>query len=296
MQQTAKSIVEKFSGSGTIFSVEFFPPKTEEGARQILRTANKLKELRPDFVSITYGAGGSSRERTLEYGELLKDIFGFEVMPHLACFGHSKAEISAILDRFNAYGFRNVMALRGDMPKDGSVSFNPDGYAHANELVAYIRSKFPHFCIGCAGYPEKHPEAPTLEKDIENLKRKVDAGADFVTTQLFFDNSHYFRFVEKCGKMGIDKPIIAGLLPALSMKQLMNFKNMCSTDIPQALIDSIASAGDDVAAQSAAGLEWAQRQIDELLLAKVPGIHLYILNRAESALKLSEKFGRKSAN
>ena len=279
MQKTAKSIVEKFSGSGTIFSVEFFPPKTEEGARQILRTANKLKELRPDFVSITYGAGGSSRERTLEYGELLKDIFGFEVMPHLACFGHSKAEISAILDRFNAYGFRNVMALRGDMPKDGSVSFNPDGYAHANELVAYIRSKFPHFCIGCAGYPEKHPEAPTLEKDIENLKRKVDAGADFVTTQLFFD-----------------KPIIAGLLPALSMKQLMNFKNMCSTDIPQALIDSIASAGDDVAAQSAAGLEWAQRQIDELLSAKVPGIHLYILNRAESALKLSEKFGRKSAN
>ena len=137
MQKT-KSIVEKFSVGGTIFSVEFFPPKTEEGARQILRTANKLKELKPDFVSITYGAGGSSRERTLEYGELLKDIFGFEVMPHLACFGHSKAEISAILDRFNAYGFRNVMALRGDMPKDGSVSFNPDGYAHANELVAYI--------------------------------------------------------------------------------------------------------------------------------------------------------------
>ena len=279
MQNTGNTIAEKFGKGRTVFSVEFFPPKTEEGARQILRTANRLKKIRPDFVSITYGAGGSSRERTLEYGELLGEIFGFEV----------------ILERFDAAGFRNVMALRGDKPKDGSVSAHPDGFAHADELVGFVREKFPHFGIGCAGYPEKHPEAPDMRADIANLKRKVDAGADFVTTQLFFDNSHYFRFVEMCRGAGIDKPIVAGLLPALSLKQLANFKAMCSTDVPRALSERLEAAGESPDAQAAAGLEWAREQIDELLEAKVPGIHLYILNRAESALKLSEKFGGRGA-
>ena len=291
MQNTGNTIAEKFGKGRTVFSVEFFPPKTEEGARQILRTANRLKKVRPDFVSITYGAGGSSRERTLEYGELLGEIFGFEVMPHLACYGHSKSEIASILERFDSAGFRNVMALRGDKPKDGSVSAHPDGFAHADELVGFVREKFPHFGIGCAGYPEKHPEAPDMRADIANLKRKVDAGADFVTTQLFFDNSYYFRFVEMCRGVGIDKPIVAGLLPALSLKQLVNFKAMCSTDVPRALSERLEAAGESPDAQAAAGLEWAREQIDELLEAKVPGIHLYILNRAESALKLSEKFG-----
>ena len=148
MQNTGNTIAEKFGKGRTVFSVEFFPPKTEEGARQILRTANRLRKVGPDFVSITYGAGGSSRERTLEYGELLGEIFGFEVMPHLACYGHSKSEIASILERLDAAGFRNVMALRGDKPKDGSVSARPDGFAHADELVGFVREKFPHFGIG----------------------------------------------------------------------------------------------------------------------------------------------------
>ena len=212
-------------------------------------------------------------------------------MPHLACYGHSKSEIASILERLDAAGFRNVMALRGDKPKDGSVSARPDGFAHADELVGFVREKFPHFGIGCAGYPEKHPEAPDMRADVANLKRKVDAGADFVTTQLFFDNSHYFRFIDMCRSAGIGKPIVAGLLPALSLKQLANFKTMCSTDVPRALVERLEAAGENPEAQAAAGLEWAREQIDELLEAKVPGIHLYILNRAESALKLSEKFG-----
>ena len=294
MQNTGSTIAEKFGKNRAVFSVEFFPPKTEEGARQILRTANRLREIGPDFVSITYGAGGSSRERTIEYGELLAEIFGFEVMPHLACFGHSKSETASILERFAAAGFRNVMALRGDRPKDGSASARPDGFAHADALVGFVRERFPNFGIGCAGYPEKHPEAPGMREDIANLKRKVDAGADFVTTQLFFDNSHYFRFVEMCREAGIDKPIVAGLLPALSLKQLANFKAMCSTDIPRALVERLEAAGETPGAQAAAGLDWAEAQIDELLAAKVPGIHLYILNRAESALKLSKKFGGRS--
>lgn len=281
-----RNIGDKFKSGQTVFSVEFFPPKTEEGARQILRTAKKLKELSPDYASITYGAGGSTRERTLDYGELLHDIFDFEMMPHLTCMGHSKDDIAAIVERYAAAGFRNVMALRGDPPK-GETAFvpHPDGFRHANELVEFVRSKYPDFGIGCAGYPEKHPEAATLDDDIANLKRKIDAGADFVVTQMFFENSHFFRFVEKCRAAGIDKPVIAGILPALSLKQVMNFKSMCSTEIPDALVQRLEAAPESDGAK--VGLEWATAQIEELKRNRVAGIHLYILNRAESAIRLS---------
>ncbi len=283
---SSRNIGDKFAKKETVFSVEFFPPKTEEGARQILRTANKLREVSPDYVSITYGAGGSTRERTVEYGELLREIFNFEVMPHLTCFGNSKAEISDMLKRFNASGFCNVMALRGDPPKGETVFVpHPDGFKHASELVEFIRENYPDFGIGCAGYPEKHPEARTLDADIGYLKRKVDAGADFIVTQLFFDNAHYFRFVEKCRAAGIDKPIIAGLLPALSLKQVNNFKTMCSSDIPNTLLERLANAPEEDGAKI--GLDWARSQIEELKSAKVDGIHLYILNRAASALELA---------
>ena len=290
MENSGNNISAKFKQGRTMFSVEFFPPKTEDGARQILRTANKLKDISPDFVSITYGAGGSSRERTLEYGELLREIFNFEVMPHLACYGHSKDEIFSILKRFENSGFRNVMALRGDKPKDNAtLAPHPDGFAHADELVAFIRENFPSFGIGCAGYPEKHPEAPDFKTDIQNLKRKVDAGADFITTQLFFDNAHYFRFAEECAKVGINKPIVAGILPALSFKQVLNFKNMCATDIPQELLNKLENVSDS-SESAKIGLEWAQKQIEELIANNVPAIHLYILNRSESALKLVSSF------
>ena len=284
---TNRNIGDKFKNGKTVFSVEFFPPKTEEGARQILRTAKKLQALSPDYASITYGAGGSTRERTLEYGELLRDIFEFEMMPHLTCFGHSKDEIASILQRFASSGFKNVMALRGDPPK-GETTFvpHPNGFKHANELIEFIRKNYPDFGIGCAGYPEKHPEADSLEKDIENLKRKVDAGADFIVTQMFYENSHFYKFVEKCRSVGIDKPVIAGLLPALSLKQLMNFKNMCATEIPTSLIEKLSNAPESDGAKI--GLEWAQKQIEDLTAQNVAGIHLYILNRAESALSLSQ--------
>ncbi len=282
-----RNIAEKFAEGQTVFSVEFFPPKTEEGARQILRTAHKLVELKPDYASITYGAGGSTRERTVEYGEMLMEIFGFEIMAHLACVGHSVPEIDSVLNRFSEAGIRNIMALRGDPPRNVE-DFRPaeGGYKHAADLVRHIRERFPDFGIGCAGYPEKHPEAPDFDFDVEMLKRKVDSGADFIVTQLFFDNSHYFKFVDRCRAVGIDKPIVAGLLPALSLKHLMNFKSMCSTDIPEELIGKISEANSD-AESAQIGLDWARRQIEELKAAKVPGIHLYILNRADSAIKLS---------
>ena len=270
-----------------MFSVEFFPPKTEEGARQILRTAAKLRDVSPDYVSITYGAGGSSRERTMDYGLLLRDIFGYVVMPHLTCVGHSKAEIAEIVEKLSREGISNIMALRGDPPKNmPDFRPSPDGYAHANELVAFIRQNYPNMGIGCAGYPEKHPEAPSIEADIANLKRKVDCGADFVVSQLFYDNAHFFEFVEKCRAAGIDKPMIAGLMPALSLKQVLNFKNMCGTDIPRELLARLESAKDDADAKRI-GLDWSRAQIDSLKVSGVAaGIHLYILNRAESALEL----------
>ncbi len=285
MQQ--HNIAEKFAKSKTVFSVEFFPPKTEEGARQILRTAVKLRDVCPDYVSITYGAGGSTRERTLEYGSLLRDIFDFEVMPHLTCVGHSKTEIANVVKNLSDAGFRNIMALRGDPPK-GEVDFvpHPDGYKHASELIEFVRKNYPDFGIGCAGYPEKHPEAKSFDCDIEMLKHKVDCGADFIVTQMFYENSHFFRFVDKCRASGIDKPIIAGLLPAMSLKQLQNFKSMCSSEIPQKLIEQFEKASPEDALN--VGLQWAKNQIDELRTKGVDGIHLYILNRAESALQLSK--------
>lgn len=282
-----RNIAKKFGGSSPVFSVEFFPPKTEEGARQILRTAAKLRDVSPDYVSITYGAGGSSRERTMDYGLLLRDIFGYVVMPHLTCVGHSKAEIAEIVEKLSREGISNIMALRGDPPKNmPDFRPSPDGYAHANELVAFIRQNYPNMGIGCAGYPEKHPEAPSIEADIANLKRKVDCGADFVVSQLFYDNAHFFEFVEKCRAAGIDKPMIAGLMPALSLKQVLNFKNMCGTDIPRELLARLESAKDDADAKRI-GLDWSRAQIDSLKASGVAaGIHLYILNRAESALEL----------
>lgn len=267
-------------------SAEFFPPKTEEGARQILRAANAMKGFPFDFVSITYGAGGSSRERTLEYGKLLREIFNFDVMPHLTCVGHSQDDLRAILRGFRESGFSKVMALRGDPPRgDADFAPHPDGFGHASDLVGLIRREFPEIIPACAGYPEKHPEAASLEDDIKNLKLKTDIGAEMILTQLFFDNSMFFSFVEKCRAAGIDKPIHAGIMPALSLKQARTFCAMCGSSIPPELERSLEAAGSEEA-ERAAGLEWAKRQITELIERGAEGIHFYILNRPKSAIAL----------
>ncbi len=286
MNNSTRNIAQKFAKQKTVFSVEFFPPKTEEGARQILRTAAKLRDLKPDYVSITYGAGGSTRERTMEYGSLLRDIFDFVVMPHLTCFGHSKDEIATILKNLTDTGFNNIMALRGDPPK-GETTFvpHPDGFKHASELITFIKKNYPKLSIGCAGYPEKHPEAQSFDTDIDFLKHKIDCGADFIVTQMFFENKHFFKFVEKCRSVGIDKPIIAGILPALSFNQVMRFKSMCASEIPNVLIEKLQNAGENGAD---VGLEWANNQIEQLKQNNVDGVHLYILNRADTAQKLAK--------
>jgi methylenetetrahydrofolate reductase (NADPH) len=244
--------------------------------------------MAPDFVSVTYGAGGSTRQRTAHVSGLLKAEYGYTVMPHLTCVGHTRAELNAIADRIHAEGFRNIMALRGDPPK-GSHEFTPvqDGLRNANELVSLLRDRHRYFCLGVGGYPEKHPEAPSAEVDMANLKRKVDAGAAFVTTQLFFDNGAYYRFVERCRKAAIAVPIIPGIMPVLSLRQIQRFTSMCGTSLPPTLIRRLEAAGDAPEIVEAVGIDWALGQIRDLLSQDVPGYHLYILNRAKSALTLA---------
>ena len=284
------SIQQRLATSEPLFSVEFFPPKTDATAEQLLNTAEQLQRFDPDFVSITYGAGGSTRSRTLNYARKLHKDYGYTVMPHLTCVGHSREELKQTIAEFKTAGLKQIMALRGDPPK-GETNFtpHPDGLSYANELVQLIREVYPDCDLGVAGYPEKHPEASTLEIDLLNLKRKVDAGATFVTTQLFFDNSVYFKFVESCQRAGITIPILPGLMSVTSHKQALRFCEMCGTTIPSQLNQQLLAAGDDAAAIEAIGIEWSYQQARELLEKGAPGIHLYILNRAGPATALMEK-------
>ena len=228
------------------------------------------------------------RERTAQVCDFLRRDFGLTVMPHLTCVGHSRAELGRIADRIHGGGFRNIMTLRGDPPK-GQTEFVPyqDGLRYANDLVALLKARHPDFCLGVGGYPETHPEAPSAEADLQNLKRKVDAGAAFVTTQLFFENQVYYRFVDRCRKAGITVPIVPGIMPALSLKQIQRITGMCGTALPADLARRLESAGDNTEAMEAAGLDWAITQIRDLLGHGIPGYHLYILNRAKGALALA---------
>lgn len=282
-----RPISELFASRKTVRSLEFFPPKDDAQMEMLHNSAQALQRIAPDFVSITYGAGGTTRERTARSAALLKKDFGFTVMPHLTCVGHSRAELNAIADRLHADGFRNIMTLRGDLPKDPGFQPAPDGLRYASELVALLKARHADFCLGVAGYPEKHPQATTLGADLDHLKRKVDAGADFITTQLFFDNSLYYRFVEQCRERDINVPIIPGIMPVLSLKQIKRFTDMCGAHLPQKLVTRLEAAQENPDVVEIIGLDWALTQIRGLLANGAPGYHLYIMNRAKSALALA---------
>lgn len=283
------------TGQRPLLSFEFFPPKDDPGMDALKIAAARLLSARPDFVTVTYGAGGSTRQKTLDICEMLKAMGFAGVMPHLTCVGHTRTELIEISDEIHRRGFSNIMALRGDPPKGETVYRAPkDGLAHASDLVTLIKAHQPDICCGVAGYPEKHPEAKSLAEDIEHLKAKIAAGGSFITTQLFFENRHYFDFVHRCRSAGIHQPIIPGLMPALSYKQINRFVSTCGASVPLALSSALERAGDDPEAASAIGIQWVVRQIDDLLRNGVPGIHLYILNRAKVALApaVTECFAR----
>lgn len=283
-----RPISELFAQPRPLRSLEFFPPRDDAGVEALRATASALKSLTPDFVSVTYGAGGSTRDRTAQVSAMLRADFAFTVMPHLTCVGHSREELGEIADRIHAGGFRNIMTLRGDPPK-GAVNFTPapGGLRYANDLVTLLRSRHPDFCLGVAGYPEKHLEAPSLEVDLDNLRRKVDAGAAFVTTQLFFDNAVYFRFVDRCRAGGIQVPIVPGIMPVHALKQVQQFTTKMGATLPPALLKRLDLAAENPDVVEIIGIDWALDQVRDLLAHGAPGYHLYIMNRAKAALALA---------
>ncbi len=262
-----------------VFSVELFPPKTEEGRDDLLATARSLRELEPDFVSVTYGAGGSTRDGTVEITRELKEM-GLETMAHLSCVGETKEGISTTLDRIAAAGIENIFALRGDPPRGEPDFVQPEGgLGSAAELAAFIGSRWD-FTVGGACFPEVHPEAPDLDTDLDYLKTKVDAGASFLITQLFFDNQVYFDFVAAARAKGIDVPIVAGVIPVAGFAQTKRICELCDASIPPRLEAAFAACDGDAEAEFELGVAYAAQQCSELLIAGAPGIHFYALNRA----------------
>jgi len=273
-------IDEIIASKAPTFSVEFFPPKTEEATASLFETARSLRELEPDFVSVTYGAGGSTRDGTVEITRALKDDLGYETMAHLSCVGETTEGLAATLDRITRAGVENVFALRGDPPRGEDDFVQPEGgLGSAAELAAFIAGGWD-FTVGGACFPEVHPEAPDLETDLAYLRTKVEAGASFLITQLFFDNQVYFDFVAAARAAGIEAPILAGVIPVASFAQTKRICELCDASIPERLEAAFAAAGGDERAEFELGIAYAAQQCAELLLAGAPGIHFYALNRA----------------
>jgi len=266
-----------------VFSFEFFPPKTEAGDRALLATLAELRPLRPDFVSVTYGAGGSTRDRTVELVAYIRDELDIEAMAHLTCVGASRAELSSVLDRLEAAGIRNVIALRGDPPvgEDG-FSPHPEGLSYATQLVALIREQQRPFCVAAACYPEKHIEAVSFAEDVEHLRAKVAAGADFLITQLFFDNRVYFDFVKVARDAGIEVPIVAGIMPITNLSQIERFTQRCGATIPADLHRRLEPHREDTDMVEALSVQFAIDQCRELIDRGAPGVHFYTLNRSRA--------------
>lgn len=270
------------------YSFEFFPPKDNDGFNQLFETIENLKNWTPAFVSVTFGAGGSTRSKTVELVGRIKNEIGLESMAHLTCVGSDADEIRSILDSLKSKGIENVLALRGDPPQDQQEFVKPaNGFGHANELVAFIRKHYD-FCLGVAGYPEGHIECPDKTKDLANLKTKVDAGADFIVTQLFFDNDRYFDFVDRAQALGINVPIIPGIMPIGNVNQVKRFTKMCGATIPHALLERLEKHQEDASAVRAIGIEHATGQCEDLLSQGAPGIHFYTLNRSTATLSILE--------
>lgn len=292
-------ICERLAHKQPVFSFEFFPPKTEVSEKVLWRSLEQLVPLRPDFVSVTYGAGGSTQERSLELATSIKRRLGIEAAAHLTCVGATRDEIAAVVDRLGDNGVENILALRGDPPK-GQTSFEQvkDGFAYASELIAFIKTR-GKFCVGAACYPEKHPEAADLDTDIRWLAHKVEMGADYLVTQMFFDNAHYFNFLDKVREAKIEIPVIPGIMPVTNVGQIRRVAELCGAQLPEVLDDRLRSLDDDPHEVFWAGVSYAAYQCRGLLSprtrepfensgAPVPGIHFYTLNRSPATRAIFE--------
>ena len=285
-------IVDLFGAGAPVISFEFFPPKTEEGVETLYRTVQELRPCRPSFVSVTYGAGGSTRDRTLELVARIQRDLGITTMAHLTCVGSTKDEIRDTLKRLHDSGIRNILALRGDPPK-GETEFQAmaGGFAYATQRVSFIRDLGMDFCIGAACYHEGHVESADLETDLQHLVEKVEAGADFLVSQLFFDNDDYRAFVRRARSAGVNIPVVPGLMPVTNASQVERFTKMCGARIPQELYRRLRIVENDAAAVVATGVQWAVDQGRELLAQGAPGLHFYTLNRSSATLAVHAALG-----
>ncbi|MBI1977849.1 MAG: methylenetetrahydrofolate reductase [NAD(P)H] [Candidatus Omnitrophica bacterium] len=294
-------IAELYRHGKRTFSFEFFPPKTDEGEVKLFETVRHLKALNPSFVSVTYGAMGTTRANTIRIVERIKGEVGIEAAAHLTCVGHTRDEIEGVLGELCERGVENIVALRGDPPK-GETEYKPvpSGFKYAADLVRFIR-KHPRFgnrfSLAVAGYPEGHIECPDKEEDLKHLKQKVNEGADAVITQLFFCNEDFFHFVDRARRIGIKIPIVPGIMPVTHGPQIQRFATMCGAKIPEVMQDAIQKFGEDQASVEAFGIEHATKQCKDLLQNGVPGIHFYTLNKSHATericlnLDLAEKCG-----
>jgi len=282
-------IAELIPKNQQFISLEFFPPKERASWPGFFETVSRLESVNPLFVSVTYGAGGGTQENSLEIVRYLKKDFGLEPLAHLTCVGASGEKLHGFLRALESFGVDNVLALRGDPPR-GVDDFKPDSeeFKHASDLVAFIRGRYPDMGIGVARYPEGHPEAISLERDLEFLKFKLDEGADFVITQLFFDNRFYFDFAKRLSALGVDKPLIPGILPVMSLGAVKRMISFCGASLPEEFLSALTAAydaGGDEAVR-ALGLAHARKQVRELLDGGAPGVHLYTLNKADACLEI----------
>jgi len=279
-------LAELYSQPRLTLSVEFFPPKTEKGEENLFSEIELIKRIKPAFCSVTYGAGGSTREKTVDLVETIHSGCGLEVMCHLTVVGQSKDDARAVLKRLQSYGIENILALGGDPPQ-GMTDWrpHPDGFRHAIELVREAAS-MRTFSVAVAGFPEVHPRAVSREADLRFLQEKVDAGADAVITQLFFDNQDFYRFSDDLRKLGVTVPIIPGILPLQSAPQVRRFTSLCCSKIPTKLESELIKVENDDEAAIELGIDYATRQCEELIKFGAPGLHFYTLNKSYSVLAI----------
>jgi len=271
------------------FSFEFFPPKTEDGITRLEETGKRLAAIKPRFFSVTFGAGGSTRDRTFDTVVDLQEKSGIETAPHLSCISSTRDNIREMLNDYQAKGIRHIVALRGDMPS-GMVEAGE--FRHANELVGFIRAETgDHFHIEVAAYPEYHPQASSPDRDLANFKRKVESGADSAITQYFYNSDAYFRFIDSCEKSGIDIPIVPGIMPITNYHQLARFSDACGSEIPRWIRKRLEACGEDLDSIRAFGEEVVTGMCQRLLDHGSPGLHFYTLNRAEPALAIWKNLG-----
>lgn len=281
-------IVDKLKGPGAAFSFEFFPPKNDEGVERLFQTVSELRPFEPAYVSVTYGAGGSTRDLTVDLVKRIRHEIGLEAMAHLTCVGATADELDQVLRQLVEAGIENVLPLRGDAPQ-GQERFQAmeGGFSYASELVAFARERFD-LCLAGACYPETHPEALSAACDLDHLKRKVDAGVDFLITQLFFNNDDYFRFIERTAAAGIQVPIIAGIMPITNVAQVKRFTQMCGAKIPASILGRLEQVEAEPTHVRAIGVEHATAQCASLVAQGAPGVHFYTLNRSLATREILE--------